>query len=63
MRNFWFVSSPLALLTLSFSVALVILRLWKIFRAVHAIAHALEMHYQEGMFPIYVHVYTEGEHT
>ncbi|KAK4699292.1 hypothetical protein P7C70_g6973, partial [Phenoliferia sp. Uapishka_3] len=29
-------------------IALVILRLWKIFRAVHAIAHALEMHYEEG---------------
>ncbi|KAM0748084.1 hypothetical protein T439DRAFT_382572 [Meredithblackwellia eburnea MCA 4105] len=28
-------------------VALVILRLWKIFRAVHAIAHALELHYEE----------------
>lgn len=28
-------------------IALVILRLWKVFRAVHAIAHALEMHYQE----------------
>ncbi|KAI5475035.1 MFS sugar transporter [Pseudohyphozyma bogoriensis] len=28
-------------------IALVILRLWKIFRAVHAIAHALELHYQE----------------
>ncbi len=30
-------------------IALVILRLWKVFRAVHAIAHALEMHYQELM--------------
>ncbi|KAL8279753.1 hypothetical protein RQP46_007848 [Phenoliferia psychrophenolica] len=28
-------------------IALVILRLWKIFRAVHAIAHALELHYEE----------------
>ncbi|KAM0754552.1 hypothetical protein T439DRAFT_377015 [Meredithblackwellia eburnea MCA 4105] len=28
-------------------IALVILRLWKIFRAVHAIAHALELHYHE----------------
>lgn len=28
-------------------IALVVLRLWKVFRAVHAIAHALELHYQE----------------
>ncbi|GAA6009293.1 hypothetical protein JCM11491_004261 [Sporobolomyces phaffii] len=30
-------------------IALVILRLWKIFRAVHAIAHALELHHSEMM--------------
>lgn len=30
-------------------IALVVLRLWKVFRAVHAIAHALELHYEEVM--------------
>ncbi|GAA6061652.1 hypothetical protein JCM10212_002529 [Sporobolomyces blumeae] len=30
-------------------IALVILRLWKIFRAAHAIAHALQLHYTEMM--------------
>ncbi|GAA6000523.1 hypothetical protein JCM10207_008051 [Rhodosporidiobolus poonsookiae] len=30
-------------------VAVVILRLWKIFRAIHAIGHALQLHYAEQM--------------
>jgi hypothetical protein len=31
------------------SIAVVILRLWKIFRAIHAIGHALSLHFNEMM--------------